>query len=202
VRRVLWLILILAAATAITVVAVPALYIQPFKPQAADWLARAYALRQAAPLVTAVALPVVILSAIALVWMGTLKGSDPRTNRGALTPTQGSDPRTNRGGLTPTRPRVAPFILPAFRGATLLVLVGLTGLATWFSRQNHFEWMFAPPAAVKYVPAKDAATFLTADEMVMGIEVGGLSLAYPIRQMAYHHVVNDVIGTTPVVVTY
>ena len=38
--------------------------------------------------------------------------------------------------------------------------------------------------------------------MVLGIEVGGLSLAYPIRQMAYHHVVNDMFGTTPVVVTY
>jgi hypothetical protein len=38
--------------------------------------------------------------------------------------------------------------------------------------------------------------------MVMGIEVNGLALAYPIRQMAYHHVVNDMFGTTPVVVTY
>ena len=33
-------------------------------------------------------------------------------------------------------------------------------------------------------------------------QVNGLSLAYPVRQMAYHHVVNDMFGTTPVVVTY
>jgi hypothetical protein len=62
--------------------------------------------------------------------------------------------------------------------------------------------MFAPPAEVRYVPAADASRFLTGDEMVMGIEVNGLALAYPIRQMAYHHVVNDMFGTTPVVVTY
>jgi len=93
-------------------------------------------------------------------------------------------------------------VAAVLRGATLLVLVALTGLVTWFSRQNHFEWMFAPPAEVKYVAVKDASAFLTPDEMVMGIEVSGLSLAYPIRQMAYHHVDNDIIGTTPVVVTY
>ncbi len=94
------------------------------------------------------------------------------------------------------------YLPPIARGLTFVVLVGLTGLVTWFCRQNHFEWMFAPPAEVKYVSAKDASAFLTPDEMVMGIEVAGLSLAYPIRQMAYHHVVNDMFGTTPVVVTY
>jgi hypothetical protein len=86
--------------------------------------------------------------------------------------------------------------------SAVLALVALTGLVTWFSRQNHFEWMFAQPAEVKYVSAAEATKFLTADEMVMGVVVDGLSLAYPVRQMAYHHVVNDMLGTTPVVVTY
>ena len=36
----------------------------------------------------------------------------------------------------------------------------------------------------------------------MGIDVNGVALAYPIRQLAYHHVVNEVIGGTPLVVTY
>jgi hypothetical protein len=173
VRKLLWALLILAAASAVTVVAIPTLYIQPFKPQQPAMLAFAYALRQAAPIITAVCLPIVLLSALAIVFGG------PR-----------SVPRDARAGRA------------VARGLALVALVGLTSLATWFSRQNHFEWMFAPLAAVTYVPAADASKFLTGDEMVMGIEVGGLSLAYPVRQMAYHHIVNDVLGTTPVVVTY
>ena len=94
------------------------------------------------------------------------------------------------------------YLPPVVRGLTIVVLVGLTGLVTWFCRQNHFEWMFAPPAEVKVRLRQGRFGVLTPDEMVMGIEVGGLSLAYPIRQMAYHHVVNDMFGTTPVVVTY
>ena len=195
VRRLLWFLLVAAAAVAIVTVAVPTLYIHPFKPQAADRLARAYALRQAAPTVTAIALPIVVLCAIALVWLGTLRRGNRRqgeSNRG-----QGS----RKWGVSQFRGQWST-VLVVLRGLALLALVGLTGLVTWFSRQNHFEWMFAPPAAVTYVSAQDASKFLTPDEMVMGIEVGGLSLAYPIRQMAYHHVVNDIIGTTPVVVTY
>jgi len=199
VKRLLWLILVLAAATAVTVVAIPTLYIQPFKPQAAEWLARAYVLRRAAPATTAITLPIVVFCAIGLLWAGTLSGSDPHTNRGGLTP---RDPSRWDRRPRDRRRRYLRVALATGRGLTLLVLVGLTGIVTWFCRQNHFEWMFAQPAAVKYVGANDASKFLTADEMVMGIEVGGLSLAYPIRQMAYHHVVNDMIGTTPVVVTY
>lgn len=201
-RRVLWAVLILAAAVAIGGVAIPTLYIQPFKPQAADGLARAYALRRAAPAVTAVALPIVVLSAMALVWLGTLRPrrTDQRLNVGLGASASGHvQVRAHRHAASA---RILRFVPPVLRGALLLVLVGFAALVTWFSRQNHFEWMFAPPHAVTYVSAQDASKFLTADEMVMGIEVGGLSLAYPVRQMAYHHVVNDMLGTTPVVVTY
>ena len=173
-KRLLWLVLFVAAATAIAVVAIPTLYIQPFKPQAADWLARAYALRRAAPLVTAIALPIVVLSAIGLVWLGTLR---PRRSSRVPPPQHvGQDcSPAQREAFSPARRRIGPAALAVLRGLTLLVLVGLTGVVTWFCRQNHFEWMFAPPAAVKYVAAKDASKFLTGDEMVMGIEVGGLS---------------------------
>jgi hypothetical protein len=198
VRRLFWVVFILAAAAAIATVAVPTLYIQPFKPQAAAGLARAYALRQAAPAITAVCLPLVLVSAAALVWLGTL-----RPKRSTEVPSHvGQDFSPARQRSTKVLRHTVRYLPPVVRGLTIVVLVGLTGLVTWFCRQNHFEWMFAPPAEVKYVSAKDASAFLTPDEMVMGIEVGGLSLAYPIRQMAYHHVVNDMFGTTPVVVTY
>lgn len=88
------------------------------------------------------------------------------------------------------------------RRPVLVILIGATALVTWFSRQNHFEWMFGPLEHVRYVGPRDATRFLTDDEIVMGIEVSGQSLAYPIRQMAYHHLVNDMFGTVPVVVTY
>ena len=184
-RRFLWVLLILGAASAVTVVAIPTLYIQPFKPQDAAGLARAYAMRQAAPAVTAIAFTIVLVCALMLMVSG-----------GVWDWVLGRAPAESR------RRAWIRYLLPVFRTVSVLGLVGVTALATWFCRQNHFEWMFAPPHQVQYVSAKEAETFLTPDEMVMGIEVSGLSLAYPVRQMAYHHVVNDVLGTTPVVVTY
>jgi hypothetical protein len=36
----------------------------------------------------------------------------------------------------------------------------------------------------------------------MAVESNGEAAAYPIRLMAYHHLVQDVIGGTPIVATY
>ena len=74
-------------------------------------------------------------------------------------------------------------------------------LATWFARQNHFEWMFAPISTVTYAHANEA-NFLADSDMVMAIEVNGEAVAYPVRQMAYHHVVNDFVGGKPITATY
>jgi hypothetical protein len=38
--------------------------------------------------------------------------------------------------------------------------------------------------------------------MVIAVEIAGDAVAYPVRQMAYHHLVNDVVGGRPVVSTY
>jgi hypothetical protein len=38
--------------------------------------------------------------------------------------------------------------------------------------------------------------------MVMAVRLGGESRAYPVRAMAYHHVLNDVVAHEPVVATY
>jgi hypothetical protein len=43
---------------------------------------------------------------------------------------------------------------------------------------------------------------LDAAEMVMAVRFGNDARAYPIVQMAYHHVFNDEVGGTPIVVTY
>jgi hypothetical protein len=71
----------------------------------------------------------------------------------------------------------------------------------WFARQNPFEWMFNPLPRPQFVAA-EKATFVEPNDLVLSVSVNGDAAAYPIRQMAYHHLVNDRIGRTPAVVTY
>ncbi len=73
--------------------------------------------------------------------------------------------------------------------------------ATWFARQNHFEWMFNPLPNAAYAGVGEAG-FVADNEMVMAVESNGEAVAYPIRQMAYHHVVQDVVGGAPITATY
>ena len=82
-----------------------------------------------------------------------------------------------------------------------VVLVAPLILGAWFARQNHFEWMFAPQTALEHVTA-DKATFVEPGDLVMAVERQGVSIAYPIRQLAYHHIANDVVGGEPIVATY
>jgi uncharacterized protein DUF3179 len=86
------------------------------------------------------------------------------------------------------------------RALAVLVLVPVVGGA-WFARQNHFEWMFHPLPSPAYARAR-AVRFVGDDDMVIAIDLNGDAVAYPVRQMAYHHVVNDVVGGEPVVSTY
>ena len=72
---------------------------------------------------------------------------------------------------------------------------------TWFARQNHFEWMFNPLPSAAYAKASEA-NFLSDNDMVLAVEINGEAVAYPVRQMAYHHVVNDVVGGKPITATY
>jgi Protein of unknown function (DUF3179) len=93
------------------------------------------------------------------------------------------------------------------RRRTRLALVGFGGALTlaiaaaWFARQNPFEWMFNPLPQPQFVAAAKA-TFVEPNDLVLAVSVDGDAAAYPIRQMAYHHLVNDRIGRTPAVVTY
>jgi hypothetical protein len=79
--------------------------------------------------------------------------------------------------------------------------VALAAGAAWLSHQNHFEWMFEPLPDARYARARDAA-FLGPSDMVVAVELSGDAVAYPVRQMGYHHLVNDFVGGVPVVSTY
>src|SRR5688500_13090883 len=85
--------------------------------------------------------------------------------------------------------------------AFLIVPLFIIFICAWFARQNHFEWMFNPLANSAY--AKVAQTdFVADDDMVLAVEIGGERVAYPVRLMAYHHLVEDTVGGVPVVATY
>ncbi len=85
--------------------------------------------------------------------------------------------------------------------SALAALVVLAAAAAWFARQNHFEWMFRPIPDPSY--ARVAAVSTVEDnDMVIAVSVGGDAVAYPVREMAYHHLLNDVVGGRPVVSTY
>jgi Protein of unknown function (DUF3179) len=79
------------------------------------------------------------------------------------------------------------------------VMVVVT-LATVMSRLNHFEWMFHPIDAPQFESA--SASKLGNGEMILAVRYGTDARAYPIREMAYHHILNDVVAGVPVAVTY
>lgn len=88
-----------------------------------------------------------------------------------------------------------------FGKALLIVPLAVVLACAWFSRQNHFEWMFNPLEQNAFAGVSET-DFVADDDMVMAVEINGESVAYPIRQMAYHHVVQDVVGGKPITATY
>jgi len=81
------------------------------------------------------------------------------------------------------------------------ILLTLTLVAAWFARQDYFEWFFHPLLHPGYVAAQKV-NFLNDSDMVLAIRIKNDAVAYPVRLLAYHHVVNDAVGGIPVVATY
>ncbi len=86
------------------------------------------------------------------------------------------------------------------RIAILFSVVVLVSAAI-LSRQNYFEWMFNPMKHPGFVPVSQASHVLDSD-MVLSVQISGETRAYPIRIMAYHHILNDLVGGVPIAVTY
>jgi hypothetical protein len=81
--------------------------------------------------------------------------------------------------------------------ALAMVLVAFSAV---MARMNYFEWMFHPVRSPGF--EAEAQSKLDSSEMIMAIRFGDDPRAYPISEMAYHHIVNDVDGGVPVAVTY
>jgi len=88
-----------------------------------------------------------------------------------------------------------------FAKAALVIFLLPLLAATWFARQNHFEWMFNPLTQSAYAKTSEVS-FVNNSDMVLAVENNGDAVAYPVRLMAYHHVVQDVVGGVPIVATY
>lgn len=86
------------------------------------------------------------------------------------------------------------------RALVALAVVVLGGCA-WLARQNHFEWMFNPLSHPEFLAA-DKAHDVAPDDLVLGVAAGVEARAYPVRALAYHHVVNDIVAGEPIVATY
>lgn len=87
-----------------------------------------------------------------------------------------------------------------WKRAGLVIALCLAGAAAVMSRMDYFEWMFHPVPAAGFQSAQESR--LDSSEMVMAVRFGNDARAYPIRAMAYHHVVNDVVNGVPIAVTY
>ena len=88
-----------------------------------------------------------------------------------------------------------------FGKVALVILLLPLFAVTWFARQNHFEWMFNPLAHSAYAKTAEAS-FVDDADMVLAVENNGEAVAYPVRLMAYHHLVQDIVGGRAVVATY
>jgi uncharacterized membrane protein YuzA (DUF378 family) len=87
-----------------------------------------------------------------------------------------------------------------WRKVVLSVAAVAVGFSAVMSRLNYFEWMFHPVNGAKF--DAESSSKLGADEMILAVRYGADARAYPIREMAYHHILNDVVGGVPIAVTY
>ena len=87
-----------------------------------------------------------------------------------------------------------------WRKSILVVTLLVVSFSAVMARLNYFEWMFHPIAGAQFLTQSESK--LDPKEMILAVRLGGDARAYPISQMAYHHVLNDVVGDVPIAVTY
>ena len=87
-----------------------------------------------------------------------------------------------------------------WRKVAISFIMVLVAFSTVMARLNYFEWMFHPVKDPQF--ETEAASKLDPAEMILAVNFKPDARAYPIREMAYHHILNDVVGGVPIAVTY
>jgi Protein of unknown function (DUF3179) len=187
-RGFLWTLFAVFSLACIGLFFVPAFVIQPFKHQTARGLALAMALHQRAPWGT-LAAAVVSLGLALVLWSDRTPGKS----------IPGSVIWANM--MRANRTRTKWWITAKLwrRIAIGLVMV-LVVFSTVMARLNYFEWMFHPVPGAQF--ESEATSKLDKGEMILAVRLGGDARAYPISEMAYHHIVNDVVNGVPICATY
>jgi Protein of unknown function (DUF3179) len=82
--------------------------------------------------------------------------------------------------------------------AVVLALLGIGG--AYSARVNVYELMFHPIDSPRFESAQKVK--IDSSDMVIAVQVKDERRAYPIREMAYHHIVNDTLAGEPIAATY
>jgi hypothetical protein len=101
-----------------------------------------------------------------------------------------------------------PLALAAWRAsrrwtgrAAAAATFALTLLFAVLAQINVYEsLMFHAVDGLRFVAAAESKVL--ADDMVLSVNIGGETKAYPIRTIGYHHIVNDRVGGVDVAITY
>jgi hypothetical protein len=92
--------------------------------------------------------------------------------------------------------RIAGWVAKTFLVTAVIVSI-VAAVGTWI---NPYEQMFHPVGDPRFISADQVA--IDPNDMVIAVTMSGESRAYPIREMGYHHIVNDRLNGLPMVVTY
>lgn len=87
-----------------------------------------------------------------------------------------------------------------WRRAFAMAGAGLVCVLAALARVNIYELMFHPDARPSFAAASRMK--LDKDEKVIAVKIGDAARAYPIRNISYHHVINDVLDEVAIVATY
>ena|SRR5712671_1389900 len=91
-------------------------------------------------------------------------------------------------------------VSPRWQRIVLAAAMVLVAFSAVMARIDYFLWMYHPVDSPQF--EAETQSKLDSAEMIMAVRFGNDTRAYPIREMAYHHIVNDMVGTVPVAVTY
>jgi hypothetical protein len=96
---------------------------------------------------------------------------------------------------------ILAFRLLSRRTWAMLSLLVVAIACSALSRMNLLERVFAPVRDAQTAAITDFHDIRDTD-MVIGVVIGGQSRAYPVRYLAYHHMLNDQLGPTALLPTY
>jgi hypothetical protein len=88
------------------------------------------------------------------------------------------------------------------RTAMLACLLLVPAIAFVFTSRRYFaEWFFSPARGAQLASIQQPSD-VSDNDLVIGVTLDGVSRAYPVRYLAFHHMLNDALGSTHLLPTY